>query len=188
MRTPALPILLSLFYLTTASAEKERAFIDEPEPPTPRSIQEREEWKEQRAELPPWPRDADLVEFELDAPSPFRYYIDGKHLRVGGDGVVRYTLVAEARTGTRNLSYEGLRCTPQGTYRIYAYGSNGRFQALQEENWQGVRDRPGDELHQELHGHFLCGPLTFEPRPKKDIIRALKGNIQPRDNRGFLSD
>jgi hypothetical protein len=188
MRTLALPVLLALIYLPPVSAATERPFIDTPEPPAPSSIKEREPWREQEVTLPPWPRDGDLVEFELDEASPFRYYLDGKHLSVGRDGVVRYTLVAESRSGTRNVSYEGLRCTPRGNYRIYAYGINGRFDAAPGENWQGIAGTPGDQVHRELHDHFLCGKLTFEPRPKKDIIRALKGNIHPRANTGFLPD
>jgi hypothetical protein len=185
---PLLILLLACLTAGPALGAKERPFIDGPGSVVPSSVQEREPWREGSVTLPPWPRDADLIEFELDAASPFRYYIDARSLTIGGDGVVRYTLVAESAGGARNVSFEGLRCTPGGELQIYAYGSGGELRPLPEADWAPIRDRAGDRLHEELHGHFLCGPLTFQPRPKKDILRALKGQIAERDNAGFLPD
>lgn len=176
---------------TLVLAAKPRLFIDEPESPVPSSIQEGEAWQERQINLPPWPQDGDLVEFRLDdpaAPISFRYFIDGRNLSVGSDGVVRYTLVAQSASGARNVTYEGLRCTAQGVFRVYAYGSAKSFTPIEGEEWQTIIRRPGDELHRELHGFFLCGPRTFEPRPLKDMIRALKGQIRGRENAGFQAD
>lgn len=186
---PVLPLLALLIALPGLAAQ-ERAFIDTPEPPTPSSVEAGKPWEEAGYSLPPWPREEDLIAFTLDRPSSFRYFLDGRHLAVGSDGVVRYTLVAETASGARNLSVEGLRCTARGQYRIYAYGRGGRFHPVDEarSRWLGVHDHPGDALHRELHGHFLCGPRTFAPRPEGDIIRALRGRIGERDNAGFLSD
>jgi len=181
-------ILPALLATTPCFAAEERAFIDTPEPVTPSSIEEGKPWEEIASKLPPWPRDSDLIEFELDSSSPFRYYIDRRHLGIGRDEVVRYTLVAESSSGARNVSFEGIRCKPRGVYRIYAYGSRGTFHPIPESDWIYVRNDPGDMLHRELHGHFLCGPRTFAPRPKKDMIRALKGHIAERENAGFVSD
>lgn len=184
-----LPLLPLLALFATTAAHAERLFIDEPEPIAPRSIGEREPWKEGAAKLPPWPDDGDLVEFELDgAPSPMRFYIDGKNLNVGTDGVVRYTLVIESRSGTRNLSFEGIRCTLKGAYKVYAYGEDGKFNRTPEGDWLPISGGGHDRYHQELHRHHLCVPLKLEPRPKKDMLRALKGRIDPRANTGFLSD
>ena len=89
MRIVVPALILSLLLATSAQAEKERMFIDEAEPPVPTGIEEPEPWKEADTALPPWPRDEDLVEFRLDSPSPFRYYIDARSLPVGPDEVVR---------------------------------------------------------------------------------------------------
>jgi hypothetical protein len=148
-------------------------------------------WEEGKTALPPWPKDGDLVEFNLDTASPsrFRYFIDGKHLSIGSDEeVVRYTLVAESPSGTRNVTFEGLRCKAQGVFRTYAYGSNDRFILVEGADWQAITSQSGDRLHRELHGHFLCAPRTFEPRPIPDMIRALQGKVRGRENTGFLPD
>lgn len=188
MRILVFPMLLMLLSTPTAFSAEERMFIDEPEPPTPSSVESGDAWEEMQATLPPWPDDADLVEFELDAASPFRYFLDGRNLSIGRDGVVRYTLVADAARGARNISVEGLRCSAKGLFRVYAYGVAGELKPLPKTDWQLIGQHSGDELHEELHGHFLCGPRTFEPRPRKDILRALKGQIAEKENSGFLPD
>ena len=190
-RFPWILMLTLLFPSAMVGAEKKfGTFIDEAEPAGPASLQEGKQWTEGRAELPPWPADSDLVELKVDFRSPgnFRYFIDGRHLRVDADEVVRYTLVAEAPSGTRNVTFEGLRCTAQGTYRQYAYGANGAFIPIEEGDWQPISLQTGDRLHKELHGLFLCVPRAFTPRPVKDMIRAFKGQVQVRENAGFLTD
>ena len=189
MPTPAVLLLLALVPIAALSAEKHRPFIDEAEPVTPSSIQEGEVWKEGKAALPPWPKDGDLIEFRLDGDdSSLRYSIDGKHLTVGADGGVRYTLVVQSRGGARNVSFEGLRCTPKGAYKVYAYGTGDAFKPAPEGDWQPIREHGYDKYHRELHGHFLCVPLKFEPRPTNDMLRALRGPINPRQNTGFMPD
>jgi len=187
--TPVL-VLLALLAAAETHAEKRRQFVDEAEPPAPSSVQEAEKWKERETvPLPPWPKDGDLVEFRLDNDSRgLRYFIDGKNLRTGDDGVVRYTLVVESSSGAQNVSYEGIRCTPKGEYKTYGYGVDGSFKPLPEDQWQAIPRVGADALHRELHHHFLCVPLKFQPRPKKDMIRALSGPINARQNTGFLPD
>ena len=184
-----LAILIFLSSFQAAFAARERMFVDEAEPDAPDSIKDPDLWKEKRGALPPWPSDSDLVEFELDTASPFRYFIDQKSLRIGTDKVVRYTLIAESRSGRgRNVSFEGLRCEPQGVFQIYAYGVGDRFEEMPGSEWQSIRAARSDKLHRELHEHFLCIPMAFEPRPEKDMIRAMRGTFRPGENSGFLTE
>jgi hypothetical protein len=186
----SLLVIAALTCLTVGNvfAAKERTFIDEPEPIVPGGIAEPEPWREQEFSLPPWPRNSDLIELQLDAPSPFRYYVDARSLSIGSDAVVRYTLIAESPSGARNVTFEGLRCTPRGAVQTYAYGAGGELRRLPESDWASIKQTRGDAVHKELHGHFLCGPKTFAPRPEKDMIRALKGRIAEKENAGFLPD
>jgi hypothetical protein len=164
-------------------------FIFEQAPLTSSRVQEGKPWKEESVNLPPWPADSDLIEFKLDGdPSPFRYFIDGKHLAVGSDSVVRYTLVVESSSGARNVSFEGVRCTARGEYKIYAYGVAGKFNQVHE-GWKPVSDNGDDydRCHRNLSRYLLCVPRKFAPRPKKDMIRALEGHVGPYTNAEFLS-
>lgn len=189
MRSLSLCLMFSLVSAPLFSAEREQSFVNDPEHPVSSSVEDKDtSWKEGATTLPPWPKDSDLVEFEVDDPSArFRQYIDEKSIKVGSDGAVRYTLVIEAPSGTRNVSYEGMRCTPQGAFKIYAYGYNGRFEKT-ESGWQPIHGGPRDEIHRDLHELILCVPRAFEARPKKDMIRAMRSPAPVESNTGFITD
>ncbi|WP_296808281.1 CNP1-like family protein [Thiocapsa sp.] len=180
--------LLLLCFAISASAA-ENAFVNDAEPPVPSSVRPGTPWKEADTALPPWPKDADLVELVPDGPdAAMRYFIDTANLNVGTDDVVRYTLVAEGRTGARNLSFEGIRCTPRGAYKIYAYGAGERFVPIESEEWLPLPAHGGERWRHDLWRFHFCIPQAFAPRPKIDMVRSLKGRISPRQNMGFLPD
>lgn len=179
-----------LFALTSASVtagEWERPFVDEPSG-LGSDVEEKDRaWKEGSWSLPDWPAEANLVEFVVEDPSArFRQYIDKASLEVGSDGAVRYTLVVESASGARNVSFEGLRCTPGGEYRVYAFGHEGRFKTAVGD-WVSLRGRQHDEIHLQLH-RILCVPLKFEPRPRKDILRVMRSRVPLEANTGFMAD
>ena len=190
VRSIALTLTLMVLSCSTVSAEKwDRPFIDEAQPPTPASVEDLDAtWKEGAAKSPPWPQDSDLIELYVDDPSSqFRQYIDGRNLSVGADGAVRYTLVVESRNGVRNISFEGLRCTPSGAFKVYAYGSNGRFVEMNSE-WETIHGRSGDKIHRDLHDLVLCIPRKFAPRSKTDIIHVMQTRFPHETGTGFLPD
>lgn len=166
-------------------------FKPNPELDPPSSVKPGKQWTEGDYSLPAWPRDADLVEVKLDGPDQaLTHAIDTRSLRTGSDGVVRYTLVTESASGARNVSFEGLRCTPQGQWTTYAYGADGRFTSRRGDTaWSRVSKTGADQLHYDLWRHYLCIPLAFEPRPKTDQVRVLESGRVPRvENAGFLPD
>ncbi|MGD9410021.1 MAG: CNP1-like family protein [Thiohalocapsa sp.] len=170
---------------------RDTPFKPDPEAPTPRSVTDGRQWQEGDYALPAWPRDDDLVEVKLDGPQqPLTHYIDTRSLRTDPDGVVRYTLVTESPSGARNLSFEGLRCTPQGRWKTYAFGADGRFTRTQADAaWVTVSKTGNDPLHYDLWRHYLCIPLAFEARPKRDQVRMLEsGRVPQVENARFLPD
>lgn len=189
MKHPPIAPICLLLILAASTSAGENNFVLDPEPPGPAYLETGKAWKETMTPLPPWPQDADLIEFELDGPSAgFRYFIDGKHLGVGADQVVRYTLVAESRNGGRNLSYEGIRCTPNGQYKVFAYGSGGQFSPLDGADWQPIDEGATERSRRELWGFHFCVPRGFKPRLKKDMIRSLTGHSASRELTGFQAD
>jgi hypothetical protein len=102
--------------------------------------------------------------------------------------VVRYTVVVKSPSGGSNVAYEGIRCTPTGEYRLYAYGVGGKFEPIPDSSWRGVLDPAVPSYAADLERFFLCVPLKFEPRPVKEMPRILGGHGHPRDNSGFLTD
>lgn len=193
MRRPSrclLPLCCAALALTATGAPAGTPpFVSDSAPDAPKSVKPGKDWEEEQVQLPPWPAPGDLIPIKLDGPDrPVRYFIDGKSLRTGRDGVVRYTLIARPGGGADNLTFEGLRCTPQGRYRIYAYGSDGSFtEAGLGEEWQSID--PSEPYREELWRHYLCVPRLFAPRSHKDQLRMLKsGRVPPHDNTGFIAD
>lgn len=185
-------LLAAMFMLGAAAvAASDSPFIFGPDEVVPKSVKPGEKWREGRVELPNWPRDNDLIPLALDRASPqFDYYIDGASLSTGVDQVVRYTLVAETQSGARNISFEGIRCTPQGAFRIYAFGQGDRFSPTSNPmDWQRI-DRPGaDPARLELWRHYLCVPRLFKPRTRSQQLRMLRsGRVPEIDNSGFLAE
>jgi hypothetical protein len=182
-------VVLSLAVCSAAYTADRELFTIGPKVRSP-DIQEPEPWKEKaNLHLPDWPKDADLVEFHTSDPStPFRYYIDTKSLSVDTQQVVRYTVVVKSASGGSNVSYEGIRCTPTGEYRLYAYGVGGKFEPVPDSPWRGVLDPAVPRYAADLERYLLCVPLKFEPRPVKEMPRILSGHGHPRDNSGFLTD
>ncbi|MGB5734835.1 MAG: CNP1-like family protein [Thiohalocapsa sp.] len=177
--------------LPSAPARAETPFVNDPEMDAPSSVRDGRKWQEQAVRLPAWPQDADLVEIKIDGPADeFRHAIDTRSLATGSDDVVRYTLVTESTSGARNISYEGLRCTPKGKYKTYAYGSGARFSPTSNaEQWIEIDERGRDRFRFELWRHYLCVPRLFKPRDRKDQVRMLKsGRVPQTDNAGFLTN
>ncbi|MCF7977957.1 MAG: CNP1-like family protein [Chromatiaceae bacterium] len=184
----AMCLLLSTM-VTPASAES--PFVFGPEEVVPKSIKPGAKWKEGAVSLPAWPKDVDLIEIRLDRPDAlFTYSIDRASLATGRDGVVRYTIVAEAGSGARNVTFEGIRCTPNGAYRIYAFGHGRAFKlATGGDDWQPIGASASDAVRKELWRHYLCVPRLFKPRPARDQLRMLRsGRVPEIENSGFLTN
>ncbi|WP_295446833.1 CNP1-like family protein [uncultured Thiodictyon sp.] len=183
-----LPILLALFLGGPALAGNNNFTLDpdgarmhdlpEPDAKTPTQT---------AAPLPPWPREADLIAFTPDGPpTPFRFYIDGKNLTTDARREeVHYTLILESKTGTRNVSFEGIRCTLRGEYKTFAYGTDGRFTRAPGEEWQPITAVGNEAYREDLWRNRFCVSRETRGRPIPDIVRALKGRVSAVDGTGF---
>ena len=130
--------------------------------------------------LPPYPRDADLVEFTPAAGS-MRFFIDAPSLSVlEKDGAVRYTLVARSPEGARNVSYESLSCAT-GQFRVHALGqADGRWGG-RESDWRSANDA----WHRALYREYFC-PQNEVIRNAAEGVRALQQGGHP-FARGFAA-
>ncbi len=189
---------IGLLLLALASAQpalaqgyQDTPFKPDAEPDAPKRVKPGRKWQEEAVRLPAWPRDGDLVEVQLDGPAQtLTHHIDTRSLATGRDGVVRFTLVSESRSGTRNLSYQGLRCTPRGRWKTYAYGMNGKFEPTAvADQWREIRSQRTEPLHYDLWRHYLCVHRTFAARPKRDQVRMLRsGRVPEVENTGFITN
>ena len=186
----ALALVLAPALALSDRGGRDDAFVPDPEPVRPRDIEEAPPWQEGRVDLPPWPKQEDLVEFRPDLPaSPFRFYLDGRNLsRDAKDGVVRYTLVAESPNGARNVSSEGIRCTLKGAYRVYAYGTGNRFSPMGPSDWLPIPESGVEAFRYDLFRNRFCVPRETRPRTLKEIQGALHNRGIPQQTTGFQAD
>jgi hypothetical protein len=179
-------LLLALLVPALVVGAEDRPFIDEPAYKRD-DILEPEYWKEGARRLPPFPADEDLVPIPLDGrKGSLSYFIDGKHLSIGDDDVVRYTLVVRSQTGAKNVSFEGIRCDSL-QYRPYAYGYRGEFKPAEPSEWQRIGNGEADRAQRELQRFYLCEPSHYRPRGREEILRSLRGQANLYDT-GFIPD
>jgi hypothetical protein len=133
------------------------------------------EWREEGVSLPAMPVDADLIPFDVDLPGrSLNFFIDGKSVTVGNDGIVHYTLVAASTQGARNIFFEGIRCST-AEYKAYAYGgaSSDGFRKMENSAWKKVSPNGLDRVRHDLHHDFVCDRY-MNPNKPEVILRLLK--------------
>lgn len=135
-------------------------------------IDSRKPWVERDIVLPPWPREANLRELPISVASPrYRYAIDLSSLTVGGDGIIRYTIVIGP--GQSNTLYEGIRCGTQ-QHITYAFGTGVKtFREKENRHWAPPVARGWTRYRSELMKYYFCSP-GYSPLQRAEIVRRLK--------------
>jgi len=117
------------------------------------------QWQEGEATLPDFPKDEDLLEFYVSAGTANRFYIDGKSISPGADGVVRFALVVRTAGGATNTSFEGIRCGTLET-RLYAIGSKGVWVPARNSAWNPIENKPINRHHAALSRDYFCPSMV----------------------------
>ncbi len=179
MKNYPLTILLGLCLLlqfSAANAREENTIyedagtLDEQNNP----FVEGPKWKESELKLPPYPKDGDLLDMELDDPdNKFTYYLDEKSLSVSKkDYVVRYTMVIKSRSGSRNIFYEGIRCDTE-EYRTYAFGvGKGKFRARKKSEWKPLHEAGYSKFRTQMMQYYFCEWKL--PKQRNIIVNNIK--------------
>lgn len=130
-------------------------------------------WVEIAAQLPAFPKTANLVEFTVSSATRNRHYIDLASISVGEDKVVRYTVVVEAAGGARNISFEGMRCETQER-RLYAYGHpDGSWSRARNAGWEPIKRRSLLSYHKPLYEEYFC-PDGLSVRSAEEAVSNLR--------------
>lgn len=132
-------------------------------------LEEERPWRETASELPPFPRPQALIGFEVSAASRNRHFLDRDSIRVGEDGVVRYTVLIRTPGGAENLRFEGIRCAT-GEQKSYAFGQDGRWVLNRNARWEPIRARAAGSYQRELFSSYFCAGGMGEP----DLPRILR--------------
>jgi hypothetical protein len=130
-------------------------------------------WVEVAAQLPPYPKAENLVEFNVSSATRNRHFVDAESISIGADNVIRYTVVIEAAGGARNVSFEGLRCE-SGERRLYAYGHpGGTWTKARNAGWEDIKFRSLLSYHKALFEDHFC-PDGISVRDVKAAVQNLR--------------
>lgn len=129
-------------------------------------------WEEEKIEhYPAPPQPENLLPFIADSATDNRFFVDSASIQIGGDGVVRYTLVVKTTQGAENVSYEGIRCQTREVTRYAFARSDGSWVAARQRSWERIEKPDRNRHHIVLYADFFCGELQATAAT---IITALK--------------
>ena len=130
-------------------------------------------WAEVAGHLPPYPKEQNLIPFNVSSATNNEFFVDSQSISVGSDKVVRYTVVVKAAGGATNVSYEGIRCET-AERRLYAYGHpDGNWSRARDAAWQGIRLRSLLSYRKALYEDHFCpdGIAVRDARTAVDSLR-----------------
>jgi len=136
---------------------------------------------EEATTLPPYPKDADLIEFYVSPAATNQFFLDGTTLSVGKDGIVRYILVVKTTGGATNVSYEGIRCGAN-EYKLYATGrADGTWVRARLTAWRPIENKTVNRHHAALNRDFLCpiGNPIYTAEEGRNALRRGKHPLVP---------
>lgn len=142
------------------------------------------DWKEGMvSSLPALPVNGNLLPFDLVQRSAMTYMIDSKSVSVGADGVVRYTVVIDSPSGTRNIRYEGMHCASY-RWRLYS-GANSEGTAWDNAStdWARIEDSALNGYHGTLYNDYFCDNKV--PAKAANIVQNIRygRSLRARDYR-----
>ena len=139
------------------------------------------DWKEGEVPAPPALRTQGLVPVEMP-PGQLRFGIDPASVTVGGDGVVRYVVVATSQSGAVNAMYEGIRCSSAEVKTYARHNPDSGWVAVPGPEWQALHSRPNSRHSLVIARTGACigqGPAGNAAQ----VVRALRAPVEHR----FLS-
>ena len=134
-------------------------------------------WSEMQAQLPPYPVDENLIPLNVGSVSAHRYFVDGRSVSTGGDGVVRFTMIIKTSGGSTNISFEGMRCESR-EQKYYAIGRTDKsWVRARNPQWRPIDFKEATAHHITLYREYLCrGKIMVESAEL--IVRALRAGPQ----------
>lgn len=167
-----IPLILGLAALPAWAADSSDEFVYGP------SLENNFEdnskpWQEVQALLPAYPKQENLLKFNVSSATDNSYSIDTASISIADDGVVRYTVVIDSPRGARTVNYEGMRCDP-GEFKLYAFGHpDGTWSKNRYAKWEEYKLRSLLSYHKALFEDQFC-PNGLRVRTPADAIDNLK--------------
>ncbi len=159
-------LLLCLSTLSIQSAHAEWGEIE-------REFEQDKPWVEVAAQLPPYPKNENLIAFAVSSATRNQHFVDSASISVGEDKAIRYSVVIDAAAGARNVSFEGMRCA-SGERRLYAYGHpDGSWSKARNAGWEGIKLRSLLSYQKSLFENYFC-PDGLPVQDSAEAVRNLR--------------
>lgn len=165
MKRALLALICTLLLLACAGKQP---FKDEFESDKP--------WVEQLTQLPAYPDVKNLMAFDAGAATNNQYLVDTTSIKIGEDGVIRFSLVIKSSAGALNVSYEGIRCATSER-KLYALGRDDKTWAQPRvSEWQILDFVRQFYAQRELSKNIFCPHQQIVSNPE-EAIQALKAGM-----------
>jgi hypothetical protein len=139
----------------------------------------RQPWIEIATPLPQYPEPENYLPFEVNATTPFQFFVDAKSISVGADDVVRYSLIAKSPEGASNVSFEGMRCSTR-QYRVYAIGrADKTWSEVRRSRWESIESTVDTVQRLVLFKDFFC-PNLWSIASGEEGVQALRNGKNQR--------
>ena len=133
-------------------------------------------WVEQLTQLPAYPDAKNLMAFDAGTVSDNQYFVDTTSIKVGEDGVIRFSLVIKSSAGASNISYEGIRCATSER-KLYALGRDDKsWIQPRVSEWQKLDFVRQFYAQRELSKNIFC-PNQQIVSNTEEAIQALKADM-----------
>ncbi|MDD4886736.1 MAG: CNP1-like family protein [Thiomonas sp.] len=99
----------------------------------------------------------ELLHVHITAGGALQFFVDRASISVQPGQTVRYTLVAKAPDGPRNVTYEGINCARR-QWKLYALwnDSTKTWVAASTSDWQPIPERGAERIHSTLISDDFC--------------------------------
>ena len=168
-----LALVLSLFAGAVSADFKSASDYEKPWKDFEREFEADKPWVEIAAQLPPYPKDENLLPFFVSSANSNRHFVDGASISIGEDGVVHYSVVIKASGGAVNVSFEGMRCGTRER-KLYAFGRpDGTWARARDSAWRGVPARSVMAYARALYDESFC-PEGVRVRNVEEAVDHLR--------------
>lgn len=141
---------------------------------------EKKTWQEVEVGLPAAPDLSECRDFYVSAAAKNRFCIDPRSISVGADGVVRYTLVVDTPSGSRNVTFEGMRCETRER-RLYATGQpDGTWVVSRNRQWVRISEATANRQHAALFLEYFCPDGIMVTKREEALDNLRRGGNQPK--------
>jgi len=133
------------------------------------------DWKESAVPAPPAFETSRVIDLDMPRHMAVRLGVDPESIRVTGDGVVRFVMVARSPGGSVNATYEGIRCKT-AEVKLYArYTSAKVWSSVSNPEWTPLRNNQPSQHALAFARQGACDGRSAVTSTPQAIIKKLKG-------------